>query len=271
VGALSTPVGIVTGNNTALESIETLFNQDLNGDGTIGISVAAGTTLQITSPLPIAVGAATIGAGATLELGTTDSASITFGNSTGMLKLDNLTAFTGVIDNFSGNGSLSGSDQIDLKSINFNSVHDTYSNGILTVTDGTNTTTLDLNGTYSLANFKFASDGSGGTIVYDPPVPAQPQSPGAAGQTASGNTASADHDSFVFAPMSGHDAAAGWHLTMDAGQPSPVASWNAASLLSGIQNATHGSFAADSAHEAILSGPLAEAQFHVHHSDFHIV
>jgi len=33
---LSTPVGLVQGNNTALESIETTFNQDLNGDHTIG-------------------------------------------------------------------------------------------------------------------------------------------------------------------------------------------------------------------------------------------
>jgi len=30
---------------------------------------------------------------------------------------------------------------------------------------------LDFNGSYTLANFKFASDGSGGTIVYDPPAP----------------------------------------------------------------------------------------------------
>ena len=43
---------------------------------------------------------------------------------------------------------------------------------MLTVTDGTHTAALDFNGSYTLANFKFASDGSGGTIVYDPPVPA---------------------------------------------------------------------------------------------------
>ncbi len=113
-----------------------------------------------------------------------------------MLKLDSLTAFTGVIDNFTGNGSLSGSDQIDLKGINFSSVHDSYSNGILTVTDGTDTTTLDFNGAYVLANFKFASDGSGGTIVYDPPVPAQPS---AIGQTANNIFADVRHDLFVFA------------------------------------------------------------------------
>ncbi len=186
----------LAGNSAALENFETIFGQDLNGDGTIGIYVSTGTTLQVTSALPSAVGAATIAAGATLELGTADTASITFSSSTGMLKLDSLTAFTGVIDNFTGNGSLSGSDQIDLKGINFNSVHDSYSNGILTVTDRTNTTTLDFNGTYVLANFKFASDGNGGTIVYDPPVPAQPS---ARGQTANSIFADARHDLFVFA------------------------------------------------------------------------
>jgi hypothetical protein len=87
-----------------------------------------------------------------------------------MLKLDSPATFNGVIFDFTGNGSLSGSDQIDLKGINFNSVNDTYTNGMLTVTDGTHSAALDFNGSYTLANFKFASDGSGGTIVYDPPV-----------------------------------------------------------------------------------------------------
>src|ERR1700677_4718733 len=107
-----------------------------------------------------------------LELAAADSASITFSSSTGTLKLDNPSTFSGTIFNFTGNGTLSGSDQIDLKGVNFKSVHDTYSNGVLTVTDGTHTDTLDFNGSYTLANFKFASDGNGGTIVYDPPVPA---------------------------------------------------------------------------------------------------
>jgi len=39
------------------------------------------------------------------------------------------------------------------------------------VTDGTDTAELNFNGSYTLANFKFASDGSGGTILYDPPAP----------------------------------------------------------------------------------------------------
>jgi hypothetical protein len=77
-----------------------------------------------------------------------------------------------VVYGFTGNGTLSGSDQIDLKGINFNTVHDSYSNGVLSVTDGTNSAALDFSGSYVLANFSFASDGNGGTIVYDPPVTA---------------------------------------------------------------------------------------------------
>ena len=160
------------GNSAALEALETTFNQDLNGDGAIGLYAAPGTTLQISNALSGTSGSATIGAGATLELAAANSASVTFNSSTGMLKLDNPSTFSGTIYDFTGNGTLSGSDQIDLKGINFNSVHDSYSNGVLTVTDGKHTDTLDFNGSYTLANFKFASDGSGGTIVYDPPAPA---------------------------------------------------------------------------------------------------
>jgi hypothetical protein len=89
-----------------------------------------------------------------------------------MLELDQPSTFDGVVYGFTGNGTLSGSDQIDLNGINFSTIHDSYSNGVLTVTDGTNSAALDFNGSYVLANFSFASDGKGGTIVYDPPVTA---------------------------------------------------------------------------------------------------
>jgi hypothetical protein len=174
----------VSGTSTALESYESIFNQDLNGDGVIGLYAAPGTTLQITAPLADPSGSATIGAGATLELAVADSGSVTFASSTGTLILEAPSTFSGEIFNFTGNGSLSGSDQIDLTNINYNSVHDGYANGVLTVTDGTNTDKLDFNGSYTLANFDFASDGSGGTIVYDPPVPtSNPSVPTSSGPT----------------------------------------------------------------------------------------
>ena len=166
-----TIIGATAANDYALESIETTFNQDLNGDGVVGLYAAPGTALQINASLAGPSGSTLIGTSATLELQGADSASVTFRGSTGTLQLDDAPTFSGQIFNFTGNGSLSGSDQIDLRDINYNSVQDSYAKGVLTVTDGSNTAELSFGGTYTLANFDLASDGGGGTIVYDPPAP----------------------------------------------------------------------------------------------------
>jgi hypothetical protein len=174
-------IGAVSGTSTALESLEPVFHQDLNHDGVIGLYAAPGKTLQISNALGGTSGSATIGTGATLELKAADSASVTFAGSTGTLRLDHSSTFSGKIFKFAGNGTLSGSDHIDLRNIKYSSVHDSYSKGVLTVTDGSgDSAKLNFSGSYSLANFKFANDGSGGTIVYDPPVtPSSGQSPAA--------------------------------------------------------------------------------------------
>jgi serralysin len=97
---ISNAFGIVAGTSTALESAETTFNQDLNGDGVVGLYAAPGTALQISQALAGASGAATIGAHATLELAAADSASVTFAASTGMLKLDQPSTFSAEISRF---------------------------------------------------------------------------------------------------------------------------------------------------------------------------
>ena len=187
--------GSVSGTSTVLEQAEATFNQDLNGDGVVGLYATPSTTLQIVQPLAGTSGAATVGAHATLELTAADSASVTFAASTGMLKLDRPSTFAGEIFGLTGNGTLTGSDQIDLKGINNNTVQDSYANGILTVTDGTNTAHLSFSGSYSLGNFEFASDGNGGTIVYDPPV--------SNNSAPIRNTVTTDHstDVFLFGPQ----------------------------------------------------------------------
>ena len=129
-------IGAVSGTSTALEAFEPIFGQDLNGDGVIGLYATPGTTLQINSPMAGASASATIGTGATLELAAANSGSVTFASSTGTLILEAPSTFSGEIFNFTGNGKLSGSDQIDLTNIKFNSVKDSYANGVLTVTDG---------------------------------------------------------------------------------------------------------------------------------------
>jgi hypothetical protein len=60
-----------------------------------------------------------------------------------MLKLDQPSTFSAQILGFTGDGTLTGSDQIDLKGINFSTVHDSYANGVLTVTDGTDGAALN--------------------------------------------------------------------------------------------------------------------------------
>ena len=151
---VSNALGVVSGSSYALQSAETTLHQDLNGDGHIGLAVNAG---------------------ATLELAGTQSGPVDFLASTGLLKLDNPASFNGAITGFTGDGTLSGSDQIDLSNVTYNSSvqsDSTYNSatGILDVNNGSNATVLHFAGSYSLANFKFASDGHGGTIVYDPPT-----------------------------------------------------------------------------------------------------
>jgi hypothetical protein len=139
-------------------------------------------------------GALAIGAGATLELsfGVSSGQTLTFEESTGTLKLDNAPSFQGVISGFTGNGQLSGSDQIDLADININSGHFTESfissTDVLTVSDGTNTANLQFNGTYVAGNFSFVSDGGDGTIVYDPPLSSGPLAGATLFTIASGST-----------------------------------------------------------------------------------
>jgi hypothetical protein len=180
---------VAAGQNTADLAVTKV---NLNGatiqDGTgnaanLSLIGMTQTGPQIDTSAPV-----TVGAGAKLEIAGTDTGSVTFAASTGMLKLDTPSTFTGKIFNFTGNGTLSGSDQIDLTNINFNTVKDRYANGVLTVTDGTHTDKLNLNGSHTRANFSFASDGSGGTIVYDPPVsmPSSQDTPNATSTGTSG-------------------------------------------------------------------------------------
>jgi serralysin len=253
----------VPGSSSALESLETSFHQDLNGDGAIGLYAPASTVLQINSALAGAAGAATIGTGATLELTAADSASVTFSSATGMLKLDHSSTFSAEIFNFTGNGSLSGSDQIDLKDISFNSVHDSYASGVLTVTDGTNTTELNFNGSYVLANFKFASDGSGGTIVYDPPVPtSNPAAPTAASGTLSG-------DNFEFNSHVGHATNTNVAPSADTIPHDHTGSSSTAAVLASHADAVANAVIADALHDTVTHQHVMAAQLPAHQSDFH--
>ena len=151
---VSQATGAVSGTSIALESLETTFHQDLNGDGVIGIAVAPNETL---------------------ELSGVHSDNVTFEGSTGTLKLDSPSTFAGQIIGFTGDGTLSGSDQVDLPNMSFSNAIQSASDydpstGALTVSNDATVDVLHFMGSYSQANFKFGSDAHGGTVVYDPPA-----------------------------------------------------------------------------------------------------
>jgi len=104
---------------------------------------------------------------------------VTFAGATGELILKDPAGFTGTISGLTGNTVASTSDQIDLTNINsassphlssppsYNPIANVTT---LVVTDGTNTDTLKLAGDYTGSTWNFSPDGSGGTIVFDPPA-----------------------------------------------------------------------------------------------------
>src|ERR1700733_2143025 len=127
-------------------------------------------------------GAVTVASDTTLDIAAAGTAMVSFANSngnTGELVLDNAKAFTGQIVGFAGNGTSSNSDLIDLADVNIASVamKTTYTEngngtGTLSLYDA-NGHALDhitFDGSYQLANFTIENDGSGHTLIVDPPA-----------------------------------------------------------------------------------------------------
>lgn len=166
----------VSPTDPALKAVETTFYQDLNGDGIINTS---STILKISGNVVLNLGnmsqAATVDPGATLELSGAASGSITFKASTGNLVLDHASQFSGTLIGLTGDGTASNSNHIDLKDIAYGagtsaSFSGNTAGGVLTVVDAQNHTAhISLVGDYTNSTFDLSSDGSGGTLVIDPP------------------------------------------------------------------------------------------------------
>ena len=167
-------------------------------------AASSATALDFTGPV---AGTSTfyVSANATLEFDSAvaNSVTVNFESGTGTLDLTQPEKFAGTIEGFTGTAANSNSsDVIDLAGINYNSASfiESYNSntGVLTVSDGTNSaslTFLDFTGT-----FKFASDGNGGTYIYDPPgtVSSSPSS-----NSGSVSIGGAGNDTFVFHPGMG--------------------------------------------------------------------
>jgi hypothetical protein len=163
------------GSLTVNQNVEALaFNPAIDPSPDNGGAVeASGDTLMLLTQF---TQNASIDAGSTLEFAQiASSGTVTFDGSTGTLRLDDAPAFSDAIADFTGNGTLAGSDHIDLADINLNSsqfgaVYNA-ADDTLSVTDGTNTANLYFStGSFTQANFAFTTDGNGGTLVYDPPT-----------------------------------------------------------------------------------------------------
>ncbi|WP_213737477.1 autotransporter-associated beta strand repeat-containing protein [Bradyrhizobium sp. dw_411] len=210
-GGLTLAAGIFDLDGGALQSAEAIsigHGVTFEGDGTVssaaGIvmsgnviaSDAGGPALDFASAVT-GSGNFQINAGVTLEFGgsVAGGATVTFAGGTGELKLDAPGSFAATIAGFTGTqADAAHSDVIDLAGINETSAnfHESYAGGVLTVTDGINTAELTFSNFNS--SFKFASDGNGGTLIFDPPASAAPNAP-----AASDAPAEPGHN-FVFRP-----------------------------------------------------------------------
>jgi len=180
-GATFTDTGAVT--IAAGDSLIAAGSLTLGGTKT---GVANAGTLSVVGGTMIVKGAVTGKGVATINGGLLDLTSsftqnVTFTGATGTLELSQSVGYTGNVTGFSKSGGTS----LDLADIGFVSSGEatysgTKSGGVLTVTDGTHTATINLKGNYLSSTFVASSDGHGGTDIKDPKAPAAAPLPTAA-------------------------------------------------------------------------------------------
>jgi hypothetical protein len=231
-------------SSAALESFETTFHQDLNGDGTVGPFPTSPATSQ----------AATSPSGQTAFDGTT-------------LILQEPSTFTGQIVGFTGDGTLAGSDQIDLRGLSYNLVHFNFASslGSLSASDGSSTARLQFIGQYSQESFHFAEDGNGGTLVIAATAPGQN-----GGAMEASNFAA--HDTFVFAPNFGQLTLASFTPATDTVQFSRSVFTDVNALMGATHDDASGNAViTDGVHDTITLLHVATAELLAHQSALHIV
>jgi hypothetical protein len=238
---------LVSGTSPVVESLETTFHQDLNGDGIIGVPAA-------TNPATTQTAAATSG-------------QASFDGT--MLTLSQPAAFTGQIVGFTGDGTLAGSDQIDLRGLNYDALHSSFdgTSGTLSVNDGSTTASLHFLGQFSQDNFHFADDGNGGTLVIASTSSAQN---GASSNQVVSNFAA--QDTFVFAPNFGQVSLANFAPATDTLQINKSVFPDITALLAATHDDASGNaVVTDAAHDTITFQHVTTAQLLTHQSDFHFV
>jgi len=191
------PLTIDTGANTVsnaglLEAINGGAMNVLSAVANSGTLVAMGGTLSVDGVVT-GSGVGLIDDG-TLSLADTFNENVEFNGTTGVLKLAQSQTYSALVMGFSSVGRTS----FDLGDIGFAGAGEatfsgTASGGVLTVTDGTHTANINLEGDYLDATFVASSDGAGGTNVV----------------AQSAQTPSPTHFASAMAAITGHGVAAG--------------------------------------------------------------
>ena len=237
-------IGAVSGSSAALEALETSFHRDLNGDGVIGVPpVAAAAFASVQS----------VGVQSAAFDGTT-------------LVLDTPSTFTGQIVGFAGDGSLAGSDHIDLHGMNANMIQSSFdaSTNALTVSDGTTAATLQFLGHYSSDSFRFADDGHGGTLIVAAGPASSPADSPATGAGA--------QDTLVFAANFGQITIANFAPTTDSIEFNHTVFADIAAVLAAAHDDQAGNAViTDAAHDTITLQHVTTAQLLAHQTAFHFV
>jgi hypothetical protein len=242
--------GLVSGTSSTVETLETTFHQDLNGDGVIGVPSS-------TSPSSVDSGSTN-----SIHVATAAATSATFAGST-------LAVTTSSSSQIVGFGGGSG-DQIDLRGVNFGTLHSNFdsTSSELAVTDGSTTVQLQFLGHYAQDSFHFAGDGNGGTLVTSPAGPA----PGAVTTNPANVYAASGHDTFVFAPNFGQVSIANFTPATDSITFSQSVFSGPSALAAAIHGDSNGNAVImDAAHDTITLQHVTTAQLLTHLSDFHIV
>jgi autotransporter passenger strand-loop-strand repeat protein len=130
-------------------------------------TVSSGGQLYVSSG-GIAIGTTVSGGTEVMAAGAVGSGTFDFAGN-GDLVIDQTSgSFGASISGLTNSGQI-----LDFANIASSGASVSYSNsgtsGTLTVTNGTNSVSVNLIGTYSAGSFKSANDGSGGIEVYDPP------------------------------------------------------------------------------------------------------
>jgi hypothetical protein len=259
--------GAVSGTNTALQTIENTFHQDLNGDGVIGIPQVSATVIQTdgsTSLTQIGANYYLYNAGAGPEL-KSGGAPVTAGEFGGWTPIGAVQTASG----YDVAWKVAGADQYSVWSTDSNGNY--ISNnvaGISGAVSGTNTALQTIENT-------FHQDLNGDGVIGVPPAATSPVATNNAVSNFAGSgtinaTAAAGSDSFVFAPNFGNVTITNVPSTGLEFSNTVFANTNA--LLAAAHDDGHGNVTiTDATHDTLTIQNMTLAQLHTHQSDFHIV